>query len=87
LFDEEAYYTKVNAVALKKVPGGGVYDQGPVMPGNVPVLDESLLPRKGLKRKYRSKKGAGAFFVRNWSGKPGFRRLAPEMRPKGLGLA
>jgi hypothetical protein len=31
--------------------------------------------RKGLQRKSRSKKG-GALFVRNWSGKPGFRRAA-----------
>jgi hypothetical protein len=35
-------------------------------------------PRKGLKRKY--------FFAvpgkKDWSGKPGFRRFAPEMRPK-----
>jgi hypothetical protein len=31
----------------------------------------------------RQKRRPGAFFARNWSGKPGFRRGAPEMRPKG----
>jgi hypothetical protein len=50
---------------------------------------DDVHPRKGLltkilrifgSRKYRSKKGA-ALFMRNWSGKPGFRRGAPEMRP------
>jgi hypothetical protein len=35
--------------------------------------------RKGLKRKYQA---LPAVKPRNWSGKPGFRRFAPEMRPK-----
>jgi hypothetical protein len=36
-------------------------------------------PRKGLKRKYFLSAWSGQ---KDWSGKPGFRREAPEMRPK-----
>jgi hypothetical protein len=39
------------------------------MGSNAPVLNQTVLPRKRLKRKYRRNCGA---IPRNWSGKPGF---------------
>jgi hypothetical protein len=54
---------------LPPLPGAAAFVLRRLVMGiKAPVLDQTFLPRKGLKRKYRRNCGA---IPRNWSGKPG----------------